>query len=364
MPQGPTPFGWRFQGEITEARQALVADILRADSRLSTFYTVLQSSGPTSAYRLLHVIIRDAWEAVGITVSPDDGSRVQAPQSLSVPVTGWFDEELGAALKVWRSLRRRKKKHPQLSSACQRARRAFEKLQASKFHSWEQRWARFWIDTARCNHITVWKVVRALSGKKNLECTCSEKMQRESYQEIGSIRPNPDFDSQRAVDAANWIKDFIDSGRGLSGNSVPFSERAVRAAFQRLNQCGSGIDGLSKKFLVPILETLLPLATALFSYIYCHGEAVEDWILAVIFSLKKKTILLLWTTCVGFHYYPSSANGMRGSLFLGLRRSPGVFYLTSNKDFALMVASMLPFLACTVFSRRRVFERNVNSSHL
>ena len=107
---GPTPVGWRVQDEITKARQDQVTDILTADSRLPTFYTVLESSGPTSAYRLLHEIIRDAWAAVGVSVCPDDGTRVHTPQAFSVPISGWFDEELASALKVWRSLRRRKKK--------------------------------------------------------------------------------------------------------------------------------------------------------------------------------------------------------------------------------------------------------------
>ena len=176
-PPVASPVGWRFQGTITEARKEQVVLKLEADPRLASVHSVLQAEGATAAYRLLHAIVRDAWSAVGITVCQDNGMRLFSSQPHTVPVDGWYDEEVATAMRVWRRLRRRRRNHPELREDCQRARRAYEKLRTTKMRRWEQRWERFWVDVARCNHTTVWRVIRAMSGRKNLDCQCSEPAQ-------------------------------------------------------------------------------------------------------------------------------------------------------------------------------------------
>ena len=129
--------GWRFHGTITEERKAAVVQVLEIDPRLPTFLPFLEAKEPTETYRLLYTSIREACAEVGITVSPDDGKRGANPQARVVPLAGWYDDEVASALKTWRSLRRRRKRQPQLRDDCQRARRAYEKLRASKLRLWE-----------------------------------------------------------------------------------------------------------------------------------------------------------------------------------------------------------------------------------
>ena len=161
-----------------------------------------------------------------------------------MPVASWYDEEVASALKVWQSLRRRRKRHEHLRADCQRARRTYEKLRAYKLRIWEHQWRRFWIDVAKCDHTTVWKVIRQMSGKKNLECKCPEPVQRAHYRKIGELKTNADFDWARAAEAEAWIHDFLAAGRGLNG--AEFTEAEVTSAFENLKQCSSVIDGLSK----------------------------------------------------------------------------------------------------------------------
>ena len=107
---------------------------------------------------------------------------------------------------------------------------------------WEHQWARFWIGVgvAKCDHTTVWKVIRQMSGKKNLECKCPEPVQRAHYRKIGELKTNADFDWARAAEAEAWIRDFLAEGRGLNG--AAFTEAEVTSAFKKLNQCSNGID--------------------------------------------------------------------------------------------------------------------------
>ena len=102
-----------------------------------------------------------------------------------------------------------------------------------------------------------------------------------------NMRENADFDAERAREAEVWLADFLNSGRGRNG-SASFTEAEVHTAFKRLRQCAAGIDGLSKMWLKPLETTLLPVMTALFSYVYSRGATLEYWSLAVIASIRKK----------------------------------------------------------------------------
>ena len=105
--------------------------MIEFDHRLGAFLGVLQERGLTAAYRLLHEVIRDAWENVGVEVTLDSGLRHVSQDVFNGPVKGWHDAELDAARHTWHYLRRRRKSHPELHSDCQRARRAYEKLRAN-----------------------------------------------------------------------------------------------------------------------------------------------------------------------------------------------------------------------------------------
>ena len=77
------------------------------------------------------------------------------------------------------------------------------------------------------------------------------------------------------------MADFLASDRGREAG-VDFTEQEVHVAFTRLRQCAASIDGMSKMWLKPLERELLPLVTALFSYVYRHGLSVESWALAVV----------------------------------------------------------------------------------
>ena len=139
---------------------------------------------------------------------------------------------------------------------------------------WEQRWARFWVNVAQCNHTTVWNVLRAISGRKNLECQCSEVVQRAHYEAIGTVKLNDHFDHARAAAATQWLQDFLAEGRGLNFAGATFTEREVEDAFKKLRQCACGIDGLSKKYIFPLLSSSILLTTALFSNFHVFFQKV------------------------------------------------------------------------------------------
>ena len=247
------------------------------------------SHGATAAYRELHACIRDAWESAGISVEIDDGARNIGAGVTYVPVDVWYDAELANALKLWHSLRRRKKRQPDLRSDCQRVRRAYEKLKASKVRQWEKRWERFWVDVAKLDHLSVWKVMRALSGCQSLECTCGEPEQRQQYEKNGTIKNDPAFNSNKIAEAEVWLADFLERNLGSSAaNGVAFTESDVRKAYKRLRQCASGIDGLSKKWIAPMVHLLIPQFTALFNYVYLEGTSVDDWTLGMVLSLSDR----------------------------------------------------------------------------
>ena len=104
-----------------------------------------------------------------------------------------------------------------------------------------------------------------MSGKKNLECMCPEPVQRAHSLQIGEIKMNADFDWARAAEAEAWMRDFLAEGRGLNGSD--FTESEVTAAFKKLKQGVHGIDGLSRKYVFPLLDVLIPYVTALLSYV-------------------------------------------------------------------------------------------------
>ena len=93
-----------------------------------------------------------------------------------------------------------------------------------------------------------------MAGRINLECQCSEAVQREHYKAIGAIKLNDLFDHARATAATQWLQDFLAEGRGLNSAGATFTEREVEDSLKKLRQCACGIDGLRKKYIFPILS--------------------------------------------------------------------------------------------------------------
>ena len=145
------------------------------------------------------------------------------------------------------------------------------------------------MDVAKVDHLSVWKVMRALSGRQSLECTCGEPEQRQQYAMNGTIKNDPAFNSNKIAEAEVWLADFLERNLGSSAASgIAFTESDVHKAYKSLRQCASGIDGLSKKWIAPMVHLLIPQFTALFNYVYLEGTVVDDWTLGLVLYLRKK----------------------------------------------------------------------------
>ncbi len=167
------------------------------------------------------------------------------------------------------------------------ARQRYRRLRAGKMIQFAQKWARFWEDV-RCNHVSVWRVIRVLSGGGGgLQCACSAEKQRDAFASVGLGRLLPSFDVDAAREAEAWMAAFVREGRGVGGSSG-FSESQVAKAYSRLRECAPGVDGLSKRWAAPLVAVLLSEVTALFSFLLMRGKCPEDWALAIVASIKKK----------------------------------------------------------------------------
>jgi len=210
------PLGWRFAGHPTSEQQRAVADVLAADPRLGEVCSVLERDGADAAFALVAALVREAWAAVGITISLSDGqdSGTQS-EGLRMPVRHWWSEEVRKAQRLWHTLRRKKNMSGTQRAACSYARRAFEKAKNASKRRWRLDWERYWVDVSRCTHTSVWKIVANLDGRKGAQnCRCSAAYQRAHYARNGRPRENADFDAERAREAEAWLADFLSSGRG------------------------------------------------------------------------------------------------------------------------------------------------------
>ena len=126
-------------------------------------------------------------------------------------------------------------------------------------------WERFWEDV-RCDHVSVWNILRRVSGKiASMSCMASPEEQRQHISELSQIQENVDFDEPRVQEAVDWINEFLREGRG-TGAHPGYTEKHVENAFHRLNECASGVEGLTKKAVAPALKVMLSEITALFSF--------------------------------------------------------------------------------------------------
>ena len=288
--------GWKFNGVPSEPRsklqvmQDLAAIEISKHPDTRRIGHILETSGPNEAYRTIHRILRDAWRAAGARVTLTNG-KAGEERLPDLPVETWFDEEAAGALKDWNVMRGmcKKRRNPctALRERCSVARQRYRRLRAVKMVRWSKAWARFWADV-KCNHVSVWKVISDIRGDKGgLQCACSMAQQRAHYAAVGQIRTLPSYDEAAARRASAWMDAFIREGRGV-GEHPGLAEETVKSAFSRLRECAPSVDGLSKRWAVPLLTVLLPEVTALFSYIMFHGMCPEDWCLAVVASIKKK----------------------------------------------------------------------------
>ena len=96
------------------------------------------------------------------------------------------------------------------------------------------------------------------------------------------------YDWERARDAEIWMQIFLNEPHAAPPTEG-FTESAVEQALSCMHQGTFGLDGTSKKWIHPLRTALIPIMTALFSYVYLHGATLSAWSLAVIVSLEKKS---------------------------------------------------------------------------
>ena len=169
--------------------------------------------------------------------------------------------------------------------SCQAARKRYEKLKSAKKRQEKIDWERFWV--GGCDHSNVWKYIRTLAGQsKGGTCLCSMEVQKEHYRTCGEIIENPDFDSEEGNAADAWLQEFMQSERGCLGVGG-FTSAQVKAALKRTRECAPGIDGVSRRWVLPLRQSLVPLLVVIFSFIYAHGVTIDAWELAIIASVKK-----------------------------------------------------------------------------
>ena len=178
-----------------------------------------------------------------------------------------------------------------LEIACAAARQRYRRLRLEKMMQFSKEWERFWEDV-RCDHVSVWNILRRISGKiATMSCMASPEEQRRHISELSLIQENADFDEPRVQEAIDWINEFLREGRG-TGAHPGYTEKHVKDAFHRLNECASGVDGLTKKAVAPALLVMLSEITALFSFLRTSGLSLDEWSLSVIQLVKKRDILL------------------------------------------------------------------------
>ena len=179
---------------------------------------LLDKKGATAAYRMIHKIIRDAWEEAGAKVVLTDGTELRA-RIPDLPVRSWFDEEAASALREYNELRTKCQRARPASAAlrgrCAIARQRYRRLKQCKQRCFAQEWVRFWADV-RCNHVSVWGVIRRLNGGGcGPQCACSETVQRSQYTTVASIRDLTSYDKQAALRAAQWLESFLPAACGI-----------------------------------------------------------------------------------------------------------------------------------------------------
>jgi exonuclease III len=293
--------GWRFSGMPSEQRDVMEEMQREAAANMGEhpdtwrIQATLLEHGPNAAYRLIHAVIRDAWEKAGASVCITDGrSSLDGLDSCkALPVGSWYDEETAAACREWRAARQRyiRARNPEvklrLKRVCAVVRHRYRRLKGAKQRTWATEWSRFWCDV-RCNHVSVWKVLRRLAGRTSGgSCTCSEPVQRAHFEKVCQYRDVESFDDERARRAQEWMEAFLQDNSGI----VPgkgFSIAQVRSAFKRLRECAPGADGLSKRWAQPAMLMLAPEIAAFFSYLYSNGLCPEDWSVGIVVTITKK----------------------------------------------------------------------------
>ena len=110
--------------------------------------------------------------------------------------------------------------------------------------------------------------------------------QRRQYESCGRVVEKPDFDKEEGKDAEAWLLEFVQSDRGRQG-AGGFTTEDVETALRRMRECAPGIDGISKRWVVPLRSLIVPLLKVVYSFIYAHGVPIDDWELAIVASVKK-----------------------------------------------------------------------------
>ena len=82
--------------------------------------------------------------------------------------------------------------------------------------------------------------------------------QKEQYRACGEKVESPDFDVEEGEAAEAWLNEFIRSDRGRQGVGG-FTAENVEAALARMRECAPGVDGISRRWVLPLRELLVLL---------------------------------------------------------------------------------------------------------
>ena len=142
------------------------------------------------AFRLLHTIIREAWEREGLQVQFVSGKRSSGSSNdyaNRFPIDSWFDEECREFVL---SLRRAKKRKDARGRALYNEKRNhFKLLQRAKKETWRNAWREFWSSDPR----EVWHFIHQLMGKSGSECECAPDEISRHFCDVGTPPDDPDF---------------------------------------------------------------------------------------------------------------------------------------------------------------------------
>ena len=90
----------------------------------------------------------------------------------------------------------------------------YRRIRAEKKKQFAKEWERFWEDV-RCDHVAVWEILTRVSGRiATFSCMAPAEEQRRNYADLGQIQRHADFNEDRAMEAEEWVTQFIQDGRG------------------------------------------------------------------------------------------------------------------------------------------------------
>ena len=166
------PKGWCFRGSLSEAAKHTFCRRVALDSRLHEVEDIccagkFLKEDSERALRLLHTIIREAWEREGLQVQFVSGKRSSGysnDYANRFPIDSWFDDECREFVLTLRRAKRRKDVRGR--ALYNEKRNHFKLLKCAKKEILRNAWREFWSSDPR----EVWHFIHQLMGKSGSEC--------------------------------------------------------------------------------------------------------------------------------------------------------------------------------------------------